>query len=58
VIWSWRRSAKNSTNVEKAFLTMAAEIKSRIAAQPAIGATKKAVQVSGQEVSSGGGCCS
>jgi len=51
-------SAKNATNVEKAFLTMAAEIKSRVASQPSINATKKPnVVLSGQEVSSSGGCC-
>lgn len=52
-------SAKNATNVEKAFLTMAAEIKNRIATQtnvkPAAG--KSGVVVSGQDVSSSGSCC-
>eukprot|EP01006_Ploeotia_vitrea_P043672 TRINITY_DN66762_c8_g4_i2.p1 TRINITY_DN66762_c8_g4~~TRINITY_DN66762_c8_g4_i2.p1 ORF type:complete len:238 (+),score=122.47 TRINITY_DN66762_c8_g4_i2:96-716(+) len=51
-------SAKNATNVEKAFLTMAAEIKTRIASQPVkAGAGKKAVVVQGQDVGSSGGCC-
>ncbi|CAI5961824.1 unnamed protein product [Closterium sp. NIES-65] len=30
-------SAKNATNVEQAFMTMAAEIKNRMASQPALG---------------------
>lgn len=51
-------SAKNATNVEKAFLTMAGEIKGRVASQPSINANKKPnVVLSGQEVSSSGGCC-
>jgi len=52
-------SAKNATNVEKAFLTMAAEIKNRIANQPQPKAAVKGnVVVSGETVSaSGGGCC-
>jgi len=52
-------SAKNATNVEKAFLTMAAEIKNRIANQPQVKAPAKGnVVVSGEQVqSSGGGCC-
>ena len=52
-------SAKNATNVEKAFLTMAAEIKNRIANQPQLKSNAKPnVTVSGQEVhSSSGGCC-
>lgn len=54
-------SAKAATNVEKAFLTMASEIKNTIASQPQAlksGDAKKTVNVSGQDVSSGGGCCS
>jgi len=44
-------SAKTSTNVENAFLTMAQQIKNRVAQQPQINATKKApVVLSGQEV--------
>jgi len=53
-------SAKNATNVEKAFLTMAAEIKARIATQPPSqtkGGKPATVVVSGQDVSSKGGCC-
>jgi len=57
-------SAKNATNVEKAFLTMAAEIKNTIAAQPAVkggaAAGKGTVDVRGTSVAGkpgGGGCC-
>ena len=51
-------SAKNATNVEKAFLTMAAEIKNRIASQPNMkGASKPNVVVSGQEVAPSNSCC-
>jgi len=56
-------SAKAATNVEKAFLTMAAEIKNNMVVQntadPKTGTTKKNVQVTGgQDVSQqSGGCC-
>jgi Ras-related protein Rab-1A len=51
-------SAKSATNVEKAFLTMAAEIKNNMASQTSVKPGGKAtVNVSGEEVSSGGGCC-
>jgi len=53
-------SAKNATNVEQAFMTMAAEIKNRMASQPAINAAPRStVNVGrGQAVnSSKGGCC-
>jgi len=54
-------SAKNATNVEKAFLTMAAEIKNRVATQApqkVAGPAKGNVSLQGQEVqSSSGGCC-
>lgn len=51
-------SAKTATNVENAFLTMAAQIKNRVAQQPNINPSKKApVVLSGQEVSSERGCC-
>jgi len=44
-------SAKTSTNVENAFLTMAQQIKNRVAQQPHINSTKKTpVVLSGQEV--------
>jgi|Transcript_14484 Ras-related protein Rab-1A len=52
-------SAKNSTNVEKAFTTMAAQIKSRMKTQPAGNASKGTKITAGQQVggSSAGGCC-
>jgi Ras-related protein Rab-1A len=51
-------SAKNSTNVEKAFMAMAAQIKQRMATQPLASsgaAPTNVTQLSGQEVQSG--CC-
>ncbi|KQK08318.1 ras-related protein RIC1 [Brachypodium distachyon] len=52
-------SAKDATNVEKAFMTMAAEIKNRMASQPAANASKPAtVQMRGQPVAQQNGCCS
>ncbi|KAK2983841.1 hypothetical protein RJ640_008517, partial [Escallonia rubra] len=52
-------SAKNASNVEEAFMTMAAEIKKRMASQPAMNANKPAtVQMRGQPVSQNTGCCS
>jgi len=54
-------SAKNATNVEKAFLTMAAEIKNTIASQPAVkpGTKDTKVDFSGKDVSKeSSGCCS
>lgn len=50
-------SAKNAQNVEQAFLTMAAQIKNRMASQPTAKADTKQVNVSGTQVSSGGGGC-
>ncbi|CAE7792191.1 RAB1A, partial [Symbiodinium microadriaticum] len=52
-------SAKNATNVEKAFMTMAAQIKSRMKAQPANSAAPKGTKLTaGSAVSGGnGGCC-
>jgi len=52
-------SAKAATNVEKAFLTMAAEIKNTVATQPTTTTTAKTVVPTGgsQDVSGGGGCC-
>merc|ERR1712070_1121551 len=52
-------SAKNATNVEQAFMTMAAQIKNRMANAPA-GAPKGTVVVGrGKPVKAGssGGCC-
>lgn len=52
-------SAKSSTNVEQAFLTMAAEVKNRMASQPAINANKPTtVQMHGQPMAQKAGCCS
>mmetsp|Transcript_1055 Transcript_1055/g.1098 ORF Transcript_1055/g.1098 Transcript_1055/m.1098 type:complete len:204 (+) Transcript_1055:138-749(+) len=53
-------SAKNATNVEKAFMTMAAQIKSRMKAQPTGAAAAKGTKLApGASVGgqSGGGCC-
>ena len=52
-------SAKNATNVEQAFMTMAAEIKKRMAAQPIASRPGATVQP-GAGTSVGGaksGCC-
>uniref|UniRef100_A0A7S2SPR3 Uncharacterized protein n=1 Tax=Mucochytrium quahogii TaxID=96639 RepID=A0A7S2SPR3_9STRA len=51
-------SAKNATNVEKAFMAMAKQIKTRMASQPLTDGGKaptNVTQLSGQEVQ--GGCC-
>mmetsp|Transcript_6516 Transcript_6516/g.9819 ORF Transcript_6516/g.9819 Transcript_6516/m.9819 type:complete len:202 (-) Transcript_6516:338-943(-) len=50
-------SAKNSTNVEKAFMVMASQIKQRMASQPITGSnpTTNVTDLNGQEVQSG--CC-
>jgi len=53
-------SAKNATNVEKAFMTMAAQIKSRMKAQPVNNTAPKGTKLTaGSAVNnnSGGGCC-
>uniref|UniRef100_A0A0E0JK43 GTP-binding protein n=1 Tax=Oryza punctata TaxID=4537 RepID=A0A0E0JK43_ORYPU len=52
-------SAKDATNVEKAFMTMAGEIKNRMASQPTTNASKPAtVQMRGQPVAQQSSCCS
>ncbi|XP_047324214.1 ras-related protein RABD2a-like [Impatiens glandulifera] len=53
-------SAKDSSNVEQAFMAMTSSIKDRMASQPsADGAKPPTVNIRGQPVSqSGGGCCS
>ncbi|KAF5460127.1 hypothetical protein F2P56_020018, partial [Juglans regia] len=51
-------SAKNSTNVEQAFMAMAAEIKNRMASQPMNNARPPTVQIRGQPVNQKSGCCS
>jgi len=54
-------SAKNSTNVEKAFMVMSSQIKSRMKSQPANEKAKGTTKLSaGQSVGGkkeGGGCC-
>lgn len=52
-------SAKSATNVEQAFMAMAAEIKNRMATQPASNNAKPpTVQIRGQPVNQKSGCCS
>ncbi|CAL9062759.1 ras-related protein RIC1-like [Musa acuminata AAA Group] len=52
-------SAKDATNVEKAFMTMAADIKNRMASQPAMNASKPTtVHMRGQPVATKSSCCS
>ncbi|XVF73533.1 hypothetical protein PTKIN_Ptkin12aG0209300 [Pterospermum kingtungense] len=52
-------SAKDSTNVEQAFMAMAASIKDRMASQPAMNNAKpQTVQIRGQPVAQNNGCCS
>lgn len=53
-------SAKNSINVEQAFMKMASEIKSRMATQPSVNFNKSTtVQMQGQPLNQkSGGCCS
>lgn len=52
-------SAKNATNVEKAFMTMASQIKSRMKSQPVNNAAPKGTKLTpGSSVSgNSGGCC-
>lgn len=49
-------SAKNATNVEKAFTTMAAQIKARYKSQPAQSNSNVRV-TSGQKIDGNKGCC-
>ncbi|CAN0878083.1 Ras-related protein RIC1 [Linum grandiflorum] len=53
-------SAKSATNVEDAFMTMASEIKKRMASQPAMNATRPTtVPIRGKPVNNqSGNCCS
>ncbi|KAJ0111105.1 hypothetical protein Patl1_00098 [Pistacia atlantica] len=52
-------SAKDSTNVEQAFMAMAAAIKDRMASQPAMNnARPPTVEIRGQPVAQNSGCCS
>jgi Ras-related protein Rab-1A len=53
-------SAKSAANVEQAFVTMAAEIKARMAQAPAGNKTGQgSLKLEGQKVATGGGgtCC-
>jgi Ras-related protein Rab-1A len=50
-------SAKNSTNVEKAFMMMASQIKARYKSQPAAGAGTQKLGSGEQVGGSKGGCC-
>ncbi|KAJ8772478.1 hypothetical protein K2173_027655 [Erythroxylum novogranatense] len=52
-------SAKSATNVEEAFMAMTADIKNRMAHQPASNnARPPTVQIRGQQVNQKSGCCS
>lgn len=51
-------SAKNATNVEQAFLTMAAEIKSRMGPSVTARQTNETLKMGGTDVNQkSGGCC-
>lgn len=52
-------SAKNATNVEQAFMTMAAEIKNRVGPPAPTGAAAGQVKISSEpvEANKGSGCC-
>ena len=52
-------SAKNATNVEQAFMTMAAEIKNRMQTVPSTpgGAGATSVNLKTQQAAKSGGCC-
>ncbi|KAL6989327.1 Ras-related protein RABD2a [Sarracenia purpurea var. burkii] len=51
-------SAKDAINVEQAFMAMTADIKTRMASQPALnGAKPPMVQIRGQPVGQKSGCC-
>ncbi|KAJ4746505.1 Ras-related protein Rab-1A [Rhynchospora pubera] len=52
-------SAKNSTNVEQAFMAMAAAIKNRMASQPAMNSARpQTLPIKGQPVNQKSSCCS
>jgi len=69
VLWWWwclgipflETSAKNATNVEQAFMTMAAEIKNRVgppaAAQPGASGGIRPGEGKAIDAKAGGGCC-
>jgi len=50
-------SAKTSTNVEQAFLTMASQIKARMKTQPTAAAGGKTVPLTGEKIKTNSGCC-
>lgn len=53
-------SAKNATNVEQAFMTMAAEIKNRmqtVPTTPGIGGGASKVELGKTQQQKSGGCC-
>jgi Ras-related protein Rab-1A len=53
-------SAKNATNVEQAFMTMAAEIKNRmqtVPTTPGIGKPNPGVDINRPNQQKSGGCC-
>ena len=51
-------SAKNATNVEKAFMAMSGQIKSKMKTQPSKDASKNAKLTPGAQVGGNkGGCC-
>eukprot|EP01018_Ginkgo_biloba_P023607 Gb_37705 [translate_table: standard] len=51
-------SAKDATNVEQAFLTMAGEIKKRMASQPSNNSKASTVQMKGKPLHQRNNCCS
>ncbi|KAE8677408.1 Tetratricopeptide repeat (TPR)-like superfamily protein [Hibiscus syriacus] len=52
-------SAKSASNVEEAFMAMAASIKTRMASQPAMNNARPAtVNIRGQQIEQKSGCCS
>ncbi|BBG96221.1 Ras-related small GTP-binding family protein, partial [Prunus dulcis] len=50
-------SAKDSINVEQAFLTMASEIKKKMGSQPTANKSSGTVEMKGQPIQQNGNCC-
>lgn len=50
-------SAKNSHNVEQAFLTMAGQIKQRMASQPKANKPAAPINIQAAQPDKAGGCC-
>lgn len=50
-------SAKDSINVEQAFLTMANEIKKKMGSQPTANKSSGTVEMKGQPIQQNGNCC-